>query len=766
MPIINGGAYPQNNTGSGSSQPAIAVTVATTANINISSAPAIVDNYSLQANDIILVKNQTPDTGNGNKDNLIYEFVATGSPLKLATAYNSWSKYIALSIGIINGNINKGKTFINNAQVGGVIQSTNIGWIDQANAPISSTGSIKVIGSNTVSLKSITAGSGSAFTGIDTSGNITTSKLKLQDLDGAVTNAQTTADVNNTANAIVLRDANGNFIANNITANLDGTANGNMPLIDVSANNNILIATDGTAVDSGKSFATEITGTSTDNQVPTSKSVYDLQSGNIKIHGLWDATANVPHLDAGIGTLGECYSVSVAGSQTVPSGVSIQYKVGDLVYYANNIWNCLNYGTSGGGGGSINTVTATGTDGITMTSTTTDGDVVINASLDDTLPVISSELTTIGTLPTILDTNALADNDNINTSMSKLQGQINNIATSNGFLKNNINVAKNGNDTTNIPLTINGGLSKLDGNGTITLSSGTYDVPTNSINNVSIIGTSVDYCIINSANSTLMPISDNVSYSFSNITFGANCDFTIQSKNVNLSFFNCKFNAPIKMQSQSTGNLYFDRCTVELQNSSTQTAGVNVTFNNSNICHSLWEYGSLYVYNCKYYANSIYASSRSSDIFYVENSDSNGFLIKNFAGSKFRWYNFISPNNELNNKTNGIIIGGTGYLRQLNNIEIGEIYGYEKLVFIKHAVDKNAVITLFPMSKYGAEIDNVTFTINMYIVSPQTITIKVADGSGDKIGDYIDDIRTQSVFKNRSTISLTVIYSKKIFLIN
>jgi hypothetical protein len=60
----------------------------------------------------------------------------------------------------------------------------------------------------------------SATTDTTNAGNITT---------GTLANARTTATNANTANAIVARDASGNFSAGTITANLTGTASGNAP---------------------------------------------------------------------------------------------------------------------------------------------------------------------------------------------------------------------------------------------------------------------------------------------------------------------------------------------------------------------------------------------------------------------------------------------------------------------------------------------------------------------------------------------------------
>lgn len=64
----------------------------------------------------------------------------------------------------------------------------------------------------------------------------------------------------------------------------------------------------------------------------------------LSIQGNWNASTNTPTLTAGVGTDGHAYYVSVSGTQTIPSGTSTNYSVGDLVYYASAIWNNLSSG--------------------------------------------------------------------------------------------------------------------------------------------------------------------------------------------------------------------------------------------------------------------------------------------------------------------------------------------------------------------------------------------------------------------------------------
>lgn len=103
-------------------------------------------------------------------------------------------------------------------------------------------------------------------------------------------------------------------------------------------------------------------------------------SGVLALQGNWDASTNTPTLTAGIGTNGFAYYVAVAGTQTLPSGVSTVYNVGDLVYYttASAIWNKLS-------GGSV--VTVFGRTGPAITAQTGDYTIAqITDGLSNVLP--------------------------------------------------------------------------------------------------------------------------------------------------------------------------------------------------------------------------------------------------------------------------------------------------------------------------------------------------------------------------------------------
>ena len=71
-----------------------------------------------------------------------------------------------------------------------------------------------------------------------------------------------------------------------------------------------------------------------------------LPSGGPVYQGTWDATTNTPTLADGVGTTGDLYIVSVAGTQDLGSG-SIAFVVGDEVVYNGTIWQQVAAGIVG-----------------------------------------------------------------------------------------------------------------------------------------------------------------------------------------------------------------------------------------------------------------------------------------------------------------------------------------------------------------------------------------------------------------------------------
>ena len=61
--------------------------------------------------------------------------------------------------------------------------------------------------------------------------------------------------------------------------------------------------------------------------------------------GTWNASTNTPTLADGVGTVGDVYIVSVAGTQNLGSGV-VNYNVQDLVVYNGTTWQRIGGGTT------------------------------------------------------------------------------------------------------------------------------------------------------------------------------------------------------------------------------------------------------------------------------------------------------------------------------------------------------------------------------------------------------------------------------------
>lgn len=64
----------------------------------------------------------------------------------------------------------------------------------------------------------------------------------------------------------------------------------------------------------------------------------------LELKGYWDASTNTPELADGVGTNGDFYFVSVAGSQDLGSGTQY-FNVGDRVLYDGSIWKNIASGT-------------------------------------------------------------------------------------------------------------------------------------------------------------------------------------------------------------------------------------------------------------------------------------------------------------------------------------------------------------------------------------------------------------------------------------
>ena len=168
-----------------------------------------------------------------------------------------------------------------------------------------------------------------------------------------IQNSATTATSDAIVDSIVLRDSVGNFSAGTITANLSGHASADAFLIPNPTPNNLVFTDEfGQSFDRGISVTTSTNFlNATDSELPTASAVKNyvdnLISSTFRIQGNWNAQTNTPELQAGVGELNYAYIITVAGSQSAPSGVLTEYFVGDLLYYgADNIWNQVSQGQS------------------------------------------------------------------------------------------------------------------------------------------------------------------------------------------------------------------------------------------------------------------------------------------------------------------------------------------------------------------------------------------------------------------------------------
>lgn len=108
------------------------------------------------------------------------------------------------------------------------------------------------------------------------------------------------------------------------------------------ANHFVWTNSSGQTIDAGLTFSntpsTSATTVLSGSAVQTMINAYSIANAFI-YQGNWDASTNSPQLSAGVGTTGSLFLVTIAGTQTLPSGIATAYYVGDIVYYANASWN-------------------------------------------------------------------------------------------------------------------------------------------------------------------------------------------------------------------------------------------------------------------------------------------------------------------------------------------------------------------------------------------------------------------------------------------
>ena len=138
-----------------------------------------------------------------------------------------------------------------------------------------------------------------------------------------------------------------------------------------------------------------------------------LPAGGPVYQGTWNASTNTPTLIDGVGTGGDLYIVSVAGSQDLGSG-SISFVVGDEVTYNGAIWQKI----PGSGVGVASFNTRTGDVTLTSSDVTTalDTSSIVNAKL------LNPSITVIGGTGISTTSNVINLGDTITLTNSGVTG--------------------------------------------------------------------------------------------------------------------------------------------------------------------------------------------------------------------------------------------------------------------------------------------------------------------------------------------------------
>jgi len=398
------GYTPLSSGGSGgSSGNTFPVTVATTANISLTSAPTTIDGYTLVLNDTILVKNQTPDSGSGNPADGIYNFNGVGNPLTRNPQYTVWINFVGLTVLVGNGG-QKNIPWASSAQPGGTIDVTNLLFLNASEGNFEATGGITKTGNN-ITLTTVAEVQNAFFNAVDGSGNlvaeqpfvgtplvptntailagdtITTLADKTQGQFNAATNFPT-------ANALMRYDANGN-----VTVNTIGIAHIEYDLTVEQVGGVVNITLPSNSPGFITIFQSDTTNYNVTITLPT---VDSLPQDN-------DVSYSIFNLSV--------YSdIIVQNSETDQEGAPITYGWIGVYEEFQNDWEVYKFPTD-----AVNlTIQGNNFNGANQL-------VQLNGTAQ--LPSIDSSLTTIGALS--LTNTALANNDAEGVAFGKVQGQIN-----------------------------------------------------------------------------------------------------------------------------------------------------------------------------------------------------------------------------------------------------------------------------------------------------------------------------------------------------
>jgi hypothetical protein len=128
--------------------------------------------------------------------------------------------------------------------------------------------------------------------------------------------------------------------------------------------------------------------------------------GALVYQGTWNASTNTPTLISGVGTNGDYYVVSVAGSTNL-DGVTL-WGVGDWAVFNGSAWQKVD----GGSTGNINSLTVTSLTGYMYannTSPVTASTTIPNAGLSNNSSTIGNTVVTLGSTVASLGNLTLAN---------------------------------------------------------------------------------------------------------------------------------------------------------------------------------------------------------------------------------------------------------------------------------------------------------------------------------------------------------------------
>jgi hypothetical protein len=223
-------------------------------------------------------------------------------------------------------------------------------------APIISDNAITTIKINTDAVTSAKIADGAIVNAdINTSAAIADTKLATIATSGKVSNSATTATDANTASAIVARDANGNFTAGTITANLTGNVTGNLSGNATNVTGTVAVANGGTGVATAAAnavFAGPATGAS-----PAAPSFRGLVAADLP-SGSTNYINNT--------TTQQSASFNISGSGTVGTGLTVSALTASRPVFTDADKKLTSEGTLGVSQG-----------GTGLTATPTNGQILI-----------------------------------------------------------------------------------------------------------------------------------------------------------------------------------------------------------------------------------------------------------------------------------------------------------------------------------------------------------------------------------------------------